>query len=66
MISKSLKVSYNNSINSANTFINVYCHFTDCGNAIKSSDAGTQPADSGGATVEHQGTSFCMQIFGRQ
>ena len=60
MISKSLKVSYNNSINSANTFINVYCHFTDSGNAINLPDAATQPADSGGATVEHQGTSFCM------
>ena len=46
---------YNNSINSANTFINVYCHFTDSGNATKSPDAVTQPADNGGATVEHQG-----------
>ena len=55
MISKSLKVSYNNSINSTNTFINMYCRFTDSGNAIKSPDAGTQTADSGGATVEHQG-----------
>ena len=58
MISKSLKVSYNNSINSANTFINMYCHFTDSGNAIKLRDAVTQPADSGGATVEHQGV-YC-------
>ena len=58
MISKSLKVSYNNSINSANTFINMYCYFIDSGNAIKSPDAGTQPADSGGSTVVHQGTSF--------
>ena len=58
MISKSLNVSYNNSINSANTFINVYVHFTDSGNATKSSDTGTQPADSGGATVEHQGV-YC-------
>ena len=62
MISKSLKVSYNNSINSANTFINVYCHFTDGGNTIKSPDASIQPADSGGATVEHQGTSFVYEF----
>ena len=62
---ESLKVSTNdiqeskgNSINSANTFINMYVHFTDSGNATKSSDAGTQPADSGRATVEHQGV-YC-------
>ena len=54
------KGQLNYSINSENTFINVYCHFTDSGNAIKSPDAGTQPADSEGATVEHQGTSSCI------
>ena len=64
MISKSLKVSYNNSINSANTFINMYCHFTDDGNAVKLPNAGAQPTDSGGATVEHQGNmSFCVKIL---
>ena len=41
-----------------NAFINMYCHFTDSGNATKLADAATQPANSGGATVEHQGTSF--------
>ena len=50
MISKSLKVSYNNSINPANTFTNMYCHLTDSGNATKLPDTGTQPANSGGNT----------------
>jgi hypothetical protein len=59
VMSKSLKVSYNSSINSAVTSSIVYCHFTDTGNTMKSPDAGTQPAEGGGATVEHQGM-YCI------
>ena len=39
----------------------MYCHFTDSGNATKS-DAGTQPADSGGATMEYQGRYCYIRI----